>query len=232
MSLPWPSDGGGNLYVGGHFTAAGGAAAPHRPLDRGGWPGHPRPGAYTFYTNNLPVTIVVPPGGQGDLARIILQRFDKSHTNASPALETGYYWQIEGLNAGGRMASGYSVDLTLSAPGFTPDGNDQVCHYTGSGRWDCAVTSYTANTITRNGVTQLSDWAVRKDVTAPAQTPTPTPTASANTNTHRDRNTVDHAHADTHLDPHSRRRRHQRHGLARRERRRRRGTRMSRACPA
>ncbi len=58
------------------------------------------PGTYTFYTNNLPVTIVVPPGGQGDLARIILQRFDKSHTNASPALETGYYWQIEGLNAG------------------------------------------------------------------------------------------------------------------------------------
>ena len=44
--------------------------------------------------------------------------------------------------------------------------------------WDCAVTSYTANTITRNGVTQLSDWAVSKDVTAPAQTPTPTPTAS------------------------------------------------------
>ena len=107
------------------------------------------PGSYTFYEDNLPVTIVVPSGGQGDLARIILQRFDRSHANAGPALQTGYYWQIEGLNASGRTASGYAVDLTLSAPGFTPDGNDRVCRYTGSGRWDCAVTSYAANTITR-----------------------------------------------------------------------------------
>ncbi len=84
------------------------------------------PGAYTFYANNLPVTIVVPPGGQGDLARINIQRFDKSHPNASSSLQTGYYWQIEGLNASGGAASGYSVDLTLSAPGFTPDGDDQV----------------------------------------------------------------------------------------------------------
>ncbi len=187
-------------------------------MDRGGWPRHLRPGTYTFYKDNLPVTIVVPPGGQGDLARIILQRFDKSHRQRQPSLQTGYYWQIEGLNASGRTASGYAVDLTLSAPGFTPDGNDQVCRYTGSGRWDCAVTSYTANTITRNGVTQLSDWAVGKDVTAPAQTPTPTPTASR-TQTPTATVTPSTTPTDAHLDPHSRHRRHQRRGLARRERR-------------
>ena len=109
-------------------TSTPGAGSP-RPASRRPKtsPAGPRPrpaisgaGTYTFYTNNLPVTIVVPPDGQGDLARIILQRFDKSHANASPALQTGYYWQIEGLNASGRTASGYSVDLTLSARASPP----------------------------------------------------------------------------------------------------------------
>ncbi len=117
----------------------------HRPLDRGGGPVHPRPRRLHVLRKQPPVTIVVPPGGQGDLARINIQRFDKSHPNASSSLQTGYYWQIEGLDASGGVASGYSVDLTFSAPGFTPDGDDQVCRYTGSGAaWDCAATSYTA----------------------------------------------------------------------------------------
>ena len=53
------------------------------------------PGEYTFYVDNLPVMIVVPPGGQnGDLARINIQRFNKSHPNANTLLQTGYYLQI------------------------------------------------------------------------------------------------------------------------------------------
>ncbi len=55
------------------------------------------------------------------------------------------------------------MDLTLPVPGFTPDENARVCRDLGSGmNWDCAMSSYTADTITRNGVTQLSDWAVSK----------------------------------------------------------------------
>jgi hypothetical protein len=40
--------------------------------------------------------------------------------------------------------------------------NTKVCEYTAGGGagWDCAVTSFTANTVTRNGVTALSPWAV------------------------------------------------------------------------
>ena len=76
-------DGSGNLYAGGRLTTAGGVPANRiakwTAADGRAIAG---PGTYTFYTNNLPVTIVVPPGGQGDLARIILQRFDKSHANA------------------------------------------------------------------------------------------------------------------------------------------------------
>ena len=121
------------------------------------------PGSYSFYANNLPVTVVVPPGGQGNLARINIQRFDKSYDDAPAPLQTDYYWQIEGLNASAAPASGYSVNLTLPVPGFIPDENARVCRRIGSAKlWKCAMTSYTTNTITRNGVTWLSDWAVSK----------------------------------------------------------------------
>ena len=157
----------GSLYAGGGFTTAGGkpcariarwTAADGRAISG--------PGTYTFYAHNLPVTIAVPPGGQGDLARINIQRFDKSHANATTPIQTGYYWQIEGLNASGGTASGYSVNLTLSAPGFTPDGDDKVCQYTAGFGWDCAMSNYDAGvkTITRNGVTSFSEWAVGDDV--------------------------------------------------------------------
>ena len=151
-----------SLFAGGWFTRAGDKPSLHFARWIGAdWRAITGPGTYTLYAKDLPVTVVVPPGGQGDLARINIQRFGKSHPNATPALQTGLYWQIEGLNASGRAASGYSVNLTLPAPGFVPDQNNLVCRYTGSGTsWDCAMTSYTDDTITRNGITQLSDWAV------------------------------------------------------------------------
>ena len=44
---------------------------------------------------------------------------------------------------------------------FTPDHDTRVCRYTGSGtRWDCAQSGYDASTVTRDPVTQFSDWAV------------------------------------------------------------------------
>ena len=180
LCAPMAMDKRGNLYVGGQFTTAGGTssanvarwtAADGRVITG--------PGSYTIYADNLPASIVVPPLGQGDLARINIQRFNKNHPAAAYALQTGYFWQIEGLNASGAAASGYSLNLTLSAPGFTPDGDDQICRHTGSGVWDCAMTSFTASTITRDGVTQLSDWAIAKDPSVPPPTPTPTRTATA-----------------------------------------------------
>lgn len=158
------ADRGGNLYAGGHFTSAGGktstftarwTAADGRAISG--------PATYTFYASSLPVTIVVPAGGQGDLARINIQRFNRSYPGAFVPLLTGYYWQIEGLDASGGLASGYSVNLTLPVPGFTPDENARVCRHIGLGAlWECAAASYTADTITRNDVAQLSDWAVSK----------------------------------------------------------------------
>lgn len=57
---------------------------------------------------------------------------------------------------------------------FTPDTGDQVCRFTGSA-WDCAASSYTVHSVTRTGITQLSDWAIANRA-GPTLTPTPTPT--------------------------------------------------------
>ena len=160
------ADKAGNLYAGGHFTAAGGKTSPFTArwtaADGRAISG---PATYTFYAGNLPVTVLVPPDGQGDLARINIQRFNTSYPGALSPLLTGYYWQLEGLNGSGGIASGYMTSLTLPVPGFTPDENARVCRRTRPALiWDCAATSYTANTITRDGVTRLSDWAVSKSV--------------------------------------------------------------------
>ncbi len=81
-----------------------------------------------------------------------------NHPNASTSgLQTGVYWNLT-PNAG---AAGFNLGLTL--PFKTPDANDMLCRYTGSG-WDCAQTSRTATDVTRTGVTDLSDWVVGNDV--------------------------------------------------------------------
>jgi hypothetical protein len=59
--------------------------------------------------------------------------------------------------------TGLFHDDALPVSGFTPDENARACRHIGSGMaWDCAATSYTANTISRSGVTQLSEWAASK----------------------------------------------------------------------
>ena len=117
-------------------------------------------GDYVFYppttlvTATLPVKVTVTT--PGDLARINIQRLDTNHPAATVPLQTGYYWQIEGLSSGG-TATGFSVNLTLPANGFTPDVSDKVCYYTGSD-WDCAMNAYDVVSITRNALIALSDW--------------------------------------------------------------------------
>lgn len=57
------------------------------------------------------------------------QKVDSNHPRSGNAnLQTGRYWEYT-PNSG---ASGYDLDLTLTA-NFTPDTNDKLCRYTGSG---------------------------------------------------------------------------------------------------
>lgn len=98
------------------------------------------------------------------LSGIEITRVDNNHPNASGNLLTGRYWIIEPLGC----SSGFNINLAL--PHNTiPDANDKLCRYTGTA-WDCAADSFeqSNNTITRNGVTQFSDWVTGDDVSPTA----------------------------------------------------------------
>jgi hypothetical protein len=102
------------------------------------------------------------------LTALSIQRVDANHPNATAGIETGRYWAITptGCDSG--------FDLTLTLPtSFASDGSDKLCRYTGAG-WDCgAAGEHSAitdgptgmpNGVVRQGVTELSDWAVGDDV--------------------------------------------------------------------
>jgi hypothetical protein len=89
---------------------------------------------------------------------IQVDRKDSQHayyTGTSEQSGVGYarYWTITPTGSG-------TVNLTLPA-NFTTGSNSKVCRYTGGGGngWDCAMSSYTSNSITRDGVSTFSDWA-------------------------------------------------------------------------
>ncbi|MFZ1475875.1 MAG: hypothetical protein WAV79_23390, partial [Anaerolineae bacterium] len=150
----------GSLYVGGVFTASGNKPA----YNIARWTtavsqAISGAGTYSFYVNNLPVTVAVT--GAGDLARINIQRRNQHHAQATANLQTGYYWEIEGLNASSDPASGFTVNLTLPTT-FSAGSSDQLCRFTGSA-WDCALNSFTASSVTRQGVTAFSDWAAENN---------------------------------------------------------------------
>jgi len=117
---------------------------------------------YSFpHQSNVSIQVIV----RENLACLYVDEMGLNHPNATPGIQTGRYWLIRALQSDKKTgAAGYTVNLTLPAD-FTPSGNDKVCRYTGSGTvWDCAMNSYTSNTITRDGINQLSDWAVGKSV--------------------------------------------------------------------
>jgi MYXO-CTERM domain-containing protein len=119
-------------------------------------------GTYTF--GPAMVTIVVTDTG-GCLTGISVQRYNVNHPNATVALQTGHWWRITPIPG---ACTGFNVSVTLPAD-FTPGVDDKVCRHTGSG-WDCAMASYTSNTLTRTGVTAFSDWAVGRNVDPTAVT--------------------------------------------------------------
>ena len=103
----------------------------------------------------------------GNLACLYVDEMELNHPNATAGIQTGRYWLIRGLHLESDNqtdATGFGVTLTLPTT-FTPGANDKVCRYTGSVQvWDCAADSHTDNSITRNGVTAFSDWAVGNNV--------------------------------------------------------------------
>ncbi len=120
-----------------------------------------------------------------DLACLYVEELPINHPNATgttngQALRTGKYWLIEGLqNDQATTATGFNVNLTL--PYSSASATTRVCKWlNGAGfGWDCAVDSYNINTsVTRNGLTSLSQWAVGDIVGPTAMTLTDLSAAS------------------------------------------------------
>jgi hypothetical protein len=118
--------------------------------------------AYTFDKNSN--VVITTTATLGDLSCLYVDEMELNHPNATDGIQTGRYWLIRGLKSDKTDATGFSVNLTLPTT-FTSGGNDKICRYTGSGQvWDCAMSSFTTTSITRNGVTAFSDWAVGNNV--------------------------------------------------------------------
>ena len=117
---------------------------------------------------NVTSTLTMTVNQTGDMACVNIARTASNHPNAPDSgLQTGQFWTIDGLTSVNAPASGFSVTLTLPT-NFTPDVEDKLCRYTGSGTvWDCGEPishTFTANTLTRFGITQFSDWAAGNGV--------------------------------------------------------------------
>lgn len=92
----------------------------------------------------------------GTLGALTIERFE-TVANAAPqhaTADASFTFDVAG-------ATGYTVDLTLPHALSTP-ANAQVSSYLGTGtNWDFAQNSYTANSVTRTGLSSLASvWAV------------------------------------------------------------------------
>ncbi len=147
---------GGYVYIGGNFTTVGETEKPSSYIARWTAPEYRAvsgTGSYTFYAASYPLTIAVTT--RGTLAELHVQRYDESHSANAGGVP--YYWQIEAVDALGETASGFHVDLTFTAPGFSPSDYTRICKFTDPG-WSCAVSSHTASTVTLSDVQALSQW--------------------------------------------------------------------------
>jgi hypothetical protein len=102
------------------------------------------------------VTIEVTEPG---LTGLQVERRDQNHPDAPVGIQTGKYWSFT------PTGTDFTVGLTLPHSSV-PDYCDKVCRYMGGGLWDCNSDMFdrVRGTITRLGITELSDWATGDDV--------------------------------------------------------------------
>jgi hypothetical protein len=76
-----------------------------------------------------------------------------------------HFWQIAARDATGQPATNFTASITVPHSGFT---SPLLCFYPGAlggAGWDCTgAQTYDAGTVTRQGITHFSDWAVGNDV--------------------------------------------------------------------
>lgn len=133
-------------------------------------------GTYTFNTQS---GVVIEVTGTGtNLACLRVKETDSDHPNATgvsggPGTKTGKYWTLSAFQSDKTSLATEDYVLNLTLPHtITPDTNAKVCKYTGGAGsgWDCDRTTSTPGTVTRNGLSSLSDWTVGNLVSPTAVT--------------------------------------------------------------
>ena len=108
-----------------------------------------------------------------DLGCLLVDETAGDHPNGTEGAggsgtNTGKYWTITALQSDRTSAATADYMLNLTLPhSVDPHTNAKVCKYPGGlggDGWDCDRTSSTATTVTRNGISSLSDWAVGNNV--------------------------------------------------------------------
>jgi len=167
QSFVGSTTGGGNAIVSGYWGPP--------PLD-GDWTacGLGSMSTFTFNrTSKVALSVAIP----GTLACLRVKRTDAAHPNAVAGIDPTRYWTLTGENSAGGSAASFAVSLTFPQPTLaTPS----ACRNAGGSIWDCAVSSSTSTTVTRDAVTQFSDWAIgNSPCLTDSSGPTVTPPASA-----------------------------------------------------
>lgn len=106
---------------------------------------------YSFGLTGATISITV----KGSLASATIDFVGQTHPFATGTIVPGRYWQIS------PSGSGYTVSLTLPHNLATP-GQAKVCRFdVGLLDWVCDQTSFTTNTVTLAGITDLDGaWAI------------------------------------------------------------------------
>jgi autotransporter-associated beta strand protein len=96
--------------------------------------------------------VVLDVASLGSLASVQIDRRDANHPSAGPDQQTGRFWTM--------TPSGAGFVLSVTLPHAVADApSAAACRFTPSA-WDCGRSSSTQTTVTRSGVTTLSDWTV------------------------------------------------------------------------
>jgi hypothetical protein len=112
-------------------------------------------GPRTFNLAQATIDITI----QGTLSNLSVTRTESNPPSAPFNIDTGRFWDIV------PTGSGYTVNLTLLHSLPVEEPTLKVCRYTGSGSiWECARTSSTPTTITQDGITTLSLWAIGRTI--------------------------------------------------------------------
>ena len=122
-------------------------------------------GTYTFRSQSSVVIDLTNAGS--NLGCLLVDETDVDHpyatgTSGGSGTKTGKYWTITALQSDGITPASQDFTLSLTLPhSLVPDSAAQVCQYTGTDlTWSCVRSSSTDTSVTRQGIQDLSDWAV------------------------------------------------------------------------